>query len=399
MDDVAVSATDAPVTAPPPPAAPPDLSSEIREIHSMLDDIRQSNEPDIPALRDADSGRSKPVYSGAHDAGRHLARRRREAAQADPSSAPPEPSGVDLEIGYVDGRESVDAKTAARDLADYRQRMAQQLLEGVDPLTAANRAGGQQQEAPVAEQPVEQQPQAEQPQPQPEFYSRAQVEQAAVEQLQNYSERIGAILMAIRGQTVPLEVLAITTPEAWAALKVQDPGKAAAIADYCERRSAMAAQLEHELNAVRGQQEQIQRTQFSRWAEQQDSEFEAAEPEMRGADSAHLQRAALETLKSYGLTDDQIAAAWNGAPISMRSSVAQRLILDAIRWRTASQKAKQAIARPSPPPQRPGVRQDRMSASAADLQAISRQLDAAGSAQQQLKLAGRLVAERRRAQG
>jgi hypothetical protein len=62
-----------------------------------------------------------------------------------------------LEIGYVDGRESVDAKTAARDLADYRQRMAAQLLEGVDPLTAADRASGVQ-EAPVAEQPVEPQP-------------------------------------------------------------------------------------------------------------------------------------------------------------------------------------------------------------------------------------------------
>jgi hypothetical protein len=395
MDEV-VSAVEAPVTAPPPPA--PDLHSEIREVRELVEGLHRDSGPHIPALEDADAGRQKPVYSGAHDSARYLARRRREAAQADPSSAPPEPSGVDLEIGYVDGRESVDAKTAARDLADYRQRMAQQLLEGVDPTTAAVRASGQQQEAP-AEQPVEQQPQAEQPRPSERtHYTKAEVEAAAVAQLQDYQDRVGAILLSIRGVGVPPELMAATqNPQAWAALQSTDPQKAAQLIDYVNRRSQLAAQLETDLNQARAQQEQIQRTQFSRWAEQQDSLFEQAEPEMRGENSAHLQRQALETLMSYGLGQEEIANFWNGAPISMRSAVAQRLILDASRWRTASQKAKQAIARPSPPPQRPSVRQDRVSASAADLQAMSRQLDAAGSAQQQLRLAGRLVAERRRA--
>jgi hypothetical protein len=376
------------------------LSSEVREIRELVEGLHRNSEPDIPALEDADAGREKKVYSGAHDSARYLARRRREAAAADPSSAPPEPSGVDLEIGYTDGRETVDAKTAARDLADYRQRMAAQLLEGVDPLQAAVNAGGQQQEAPV-EQPVEPQPQAEQPQPSERtHYTREEVEIAAIGQLQDYQNRVGAILLSIRGVAVPPELMAATqSPQAWAALQSTDPQKAAQLIDYVNRRAAMAQQLETDLNQARAQQQEIERTYFNRWAEQQDSQFEQAEPEMRGDGSAHLQRAALETLMSYGLKDTEIAAAWNGQPVHLRSAAAQRLVLDATRWRLASEKAKSAIARPSPPPQRPGVRQDRMSASAADLQAISRQLDAAGSAQQQLKLAGRLVAERRRAQG
>jgi hypothetical protein len=161
----------------------------------------------------------------------------------------------------------------------------------------------------------------------------------------------------------------------------------------------MAQQLENELGQVRQQQAEIQRGTFQRFADEQDRLFEEAEPEMRGENSAHLQRVALQTLRHYGLTDDQIASAWNGQPISLRSAPAQRIILAAARWHQASEKARTAIAKPSPAPQRPGVRQDRMSASAADLQALSRQLDQSGSAQQQLKLAGRLVAERRRAQG
>jgi hypothetical protein len=394
MSDTDVAtAVEAPV-APPPPAAP-DLSNEVREIRELVEGLHRESGPHIPALEDADAGRQKPVYSGAHDSARYLARRRREAA-AQPDAPPPEPSGVDLEIGYVDGRESVDAKTAARDLADYRARMAAQLLEGVAPAEAALRASGQQQEAPV-EQPVEPQPEPTQQQPEERtHFTKAEVEQAAIEQLSQYQERLGAILLSIRGVACPPELAAITSPQAWAALQSTDPQKAAQLIDYVNRRSAVAAQLETDLNQARAQQEQIQRTQFQRYAEQQDSAFEAAEPEMRGENSARLQREALETLRHYGLTDDQIAAAWNGTPISLRSAPAQRIVLAAARWRQASQRAKEAIARPSPPPQKPGVRQD-VRASVSDLNALRRRLDEAGSAQQQLKLAGQLVASRRRA--
>jgi hypothetical protein len=202
-------------------------------------------------------------------------------------------------------------------------------------------------------------------------------------------------LLSIRGVGVPPELANIQTPEAWAGLCASDPAKAQQLIDYVQRRAGVAQQLGAELDSVRQQQAQIQHTHFQRYAEEQDRIYEAS----AGKASHELQVAAADVLRDAGLSDQDIGAAWNGAPISLRSAAAQQILADAARWRMAQQKAKAAIARPSPPPQRPGVRMDRMSASAADLQAISRQLDNAGSAQQQLKLAGRLVAERRRAQG
>jgi hypothetical protein len=399
MDDAVIAPVEAPVTAPPPtPAAPPDLSTEIREIHSMLDDMRQSNEPDIPALRDADSGQKKAVFSGVHDASRHLARRRREAA-AQGEAQPSEP-GIDLEIRDLTDRPEIDPKQAAVELADYRQRMAAQLLEGIDPATAAARASGFEQpaEAPQPAQP-ESEPTQQSEQSERTHYTRVEVETAAVQQLQGYQERLGAILLAIRGVAVPNELSQIQSPEQWAALQAADPHKAAQIADYVGRRQALAQQLETELGAVQQQKAQIQQAQFQRYAEEQDQIFEQAVPEMRSGGSRELQEAAAAVLKDVGLSDQDVRAAWNGAPISLRSAAAQRILADAARWRMAQAKAKAAIARATPPPQRPGVRQD-IRASVADLNALSRKLDEAGSAQQQLKLAGRLVAERRRsAQG
>jgi hypothetical protein len=359
--------------------------------------LRQQSEPHIPALEDADSGRAKPVYSGAHDSGRFLARRRREqAAQGEPQPSEP---GIDLEIRDLTNRAEIDPKQAATELADYRQRMAAQLLEGIDPATAAARASGFDQPAEAQAEPA--------PEPQPEaasepqertHYDRVEVETAAIQQLQGYQERLGAILLAIRGVGVPQELAIIQGPEQWAALQAADPHKAAQIADYVGRRSAMAQQLETELGRVQHEKAQIQAAQFQRYAVEQDDLFEQAVPEIRGEGSRQLQEAAAAVLRDVGLSDGDIRAAWNGAPIQLRSAAAQRILADAAKWRLAQAKAKAAIARPTPPPQRPGVRQD-IRASVADLNALSRKLDEAGSAQQQLKLAGRLVAERRRAQG
>jgi hypothetical protein len=237
----------------------------MREVRETLSRLERASEPEIPALEDADSGREKKTYSGAHDSARFLARRRREQAAAQGEAQPSEPAGVDLVMSYQDGRESVDAKTAARDLAAYREKLAQELLQGTDLGTAAMRASGVQQEAPV-EQPVEPQPEPQQQTNEPPtHYSREQVEAAAIEQLNQYSERIGAILLSIRGVGVPPELANIQTPQAWAALQAADPHKAAQIADYIQRRAGMAQQLESELGAVRQQQQEIQSAHFQKY--------------------------------------------------------------------------------------------------------------------------------------
>jgi hypothetical protein len=147
----------------------------MAEIRESLARIEKAGEYEIPALSDSDSGREKKIYAGAHDSSRYLARRRREAAQADPGSAPPALNAEpDLVLHYQDGRAEVSAKDAAKDLASYRERLAQQLLEGADLGTAAMRASGYEQpaEAPQPEaQPAEQAP--------PPTYTEEQVQQGA----------------------------------------------------------------------------------------------------------------------------------------------------------------------------------------------------------------------------
>src|SRR5262249_33062929 len=144
------------------------------------------------------------------------ARREKDAAE-NPQLTPGQGAEPDLVIGYQDGRSEVSAKDAAKDLASYRARLAEELLQGTDLGTAAMRASGVQQEAPVAEQ---QRPEPVEPQPEPQqqseqertHYTRHEVEWAAIAQLQDYQDRVGAILLSIRGVGVPPELANIQTP-------------------------------------------------------------------------------------------------------------------------------------------------------------------------------------------
>jgi hypothetical protein len=391
MDDVATT-VEAP-TAPPPPA-----SSELAEIKETLARIERGGEYEIPALSDSDSGREKKIYAGAHDSARYLARRRKEEAER-AGAAPPELNAEpDLVIGYRDNRLEVSAKEAAKDLAAYRERLAQQLIEGADLGTAAIRASGfdAQQEA-VTEQPVEPQPEPTQQQSEQERITRAEVETAAI--VNTYRESIGAILMAIRGQGIPPELQAITTPEAWAALQVQDPEKAAQISDYVQRRAAMAQQLEFELGRVRQHQAQMQAMQFQQYGEEQDRLAEELVPELKDeAAYPTLQKAAVDVLEEAGLSRQQMAAAWHGAPIQLRSAAAQKILADAAKWRLAQEKARTAITKPVPPVQRPGVRQPDRTQAQFEADRLSKVLDAnRGEGIVGLRTAAQLVAERRRA--
>jgi hypothetical protein len=63
------------------------------------------------------------------------------------------------------------------------------------------------------------------------------------------------------------------------------------------------------------------------------------------------------------------------------------------RYREAQRKAKDVVAKPVPPVQRPGVSQPRGAAQDARIQALTKQLEASGS----LKDAAALIAARRKA--
>jgi hypothetical protein len=385
-----------PTEAPAPPPAPDHHATELAEIRESLARLEKAGEYEIPALSDSDSGREKKIYAGPHDSSRFLARRRREEAEkagTPPAQLNPEP---DLVLHYQDGRAEVSAKDAAKDLADYRARLAQELLQGTDLNTAAMRASGHEQpaEAQPVEQPAEQAPPS---------YSQEQVQQAQQEaQWQatvlahaEYEAKLGDVLLAFQNHPMPAEFSQLKTADDWMRIQQTNPALAQQMANYVERRVAAVNQLNAEHAQVQEQRRQVAAAQFADWGKAQDAEFERHAGEI----SRELQIEALTTLKDVGLDERQIAQAWNGhQQISLRSAGAQRLVLDATKWRLAEAKAKAAIARPSPPPQRPGVRQD-IRASVADLNNLSRQLDGATSAQQALKLGARLVAERRRAQG
>jgi hypothetical protein len=400
MEEVVTTPAEAPVA--PPPPAPDAHASELAEIRASLDRIERGPPVEIPALQDADSGREKERYSGIQDSARYLARRRREAAEAD---AQPSEPGIDLEITDRSNRPEIDIKVASAELADYRRRMAEQILENVDPATAAARASGLE----VPQQQTEvQQP----PEPPPTYTSDELVEQitrasadSALRAREQHAEDLAQLLMTVQGSPVPEALAAIRSPEDAAKLRAQNPQLAQELHDYIVRRTNMAQALQTELGKVQQQQQQAFQERFQAYAVEQDflaghliEECRDDYPDQAGYKA--LVEASRDTLRDAGFTAAELQAAWNqGAMLSIRDARAQKIVADAARWRMAQQKARSAIQKPVPPVQRPGVRQPERTAAQLNVEQLSRDLDSSRSEQQQLRLAARLVSERRRARG
>ena len=131
------------------------------------------------------------------------------------------------------------------------------------------------------------------------------------------------------------------------------------------------------------------------FGKRQDELFVEKVPEFADpAKAAKLADAAVAVLKDVGFTDQEMALLWTGqARIPLRDHRMQLLIVDGIKFREAQQKAKQAVAKPVPPVQRPGVSQPRGAAQDAAIQALSKRLETSGN----LKDAAALIAARRKA--
>jgi hypothetical protein len=191
---------------------------------------------------------------------------------------------------------------------------------------------------------------------------------------------------------VPPELAAIQTEQQARELAARDPVKAQQLANYIVQRANTAQALQQELATVRAQQQQIQAQHFQTWADAQDTEFE----KHCGAVDRALQQEALVTLREAGVSDELAAQAWNGAPVSLRSSAAQRLVLDATRWRLAQEKARTAITKPVPMVQRPGVRMPDRTGAQVEADRLSKALDSnRGEGLIGLRTAAQLVAQRR----
>ena len=68
-----------------------------------------------------------------------------------------------------------------------------------------------------------------------------------------------------------------------------------------------------------------------------------------------VSKAALKSLKDVGYTEQELAAAWNGQPFSMRDHRAQLLIWKAAQYDMARAGVGRPEAPPLPPVQRPGI--------------------------------------------
>ena len=152
------------------------------------------------------------------------------------------------------------------------------------------------------------------------------------------------------------------------------------------------------IEEVKATQERALREAQQKWFEfatRQDALFVEHIPEAaNSAKAAKLQQAAVAVLKDIGFTDEELGDLWTGrAPLRLRDHRMQLLVLDATRYRQAQQKARDAVAKPIPPVQRPGVAQPRGAALDAALQALNKQLETSGN----LKDAAALIAARRKA--
>jgi len=160
------------------------------------------------------------------------------------------------------------------------------------------------------------------------------------------------------------------------------------------QKKLQAVQQEMASAQMRAAQEQQQ--QFAAFAREQDRLLAERVPDMADPDKApKLQSAALALLKDTGFKDEELAKAWQTrGDFSLRDARVQSLIVDAVRWREAQAKAREAVKKPVPPVQRPGVSQGKDAARQQELQNLEKQIGRS-SGINALRAAARLVATRR----
>jgi hypothetical protein len=138
-------------------------------------------------------------------------------------------------------------------------------------------------------------------------------------------------------------------------------------------------------------QTHVERQNFEKQAVQEDARFEAM---IAKEDPARVKAVKAEVQpyleKELGIDRDTLRALYNN-PV-FRSAEAQRMMFDAISYRTMTKAARATPTRTAPHMQRPGTSGPRVSANAESMNALQRQLDSAGSESAQLKIVAKILA-------
>jgi hypothetical protein len=159
--------------------------------------------------------------------------------------------------------------------------------------------------------------------------------------------------------------------------------------DAQQKRIAVMAD---ELRATQQRQALELSQQWAHFAQRQDQLFADKVPDIVDPGKApKLRESAVNVLKDRGFGEQELAQLWNGqAAISLRDHRLQLLVLDAVKFADAQRAAKEALTKPVPPVQRPGVAQQK--SGDAEIQALRQKLERTGSARD----AAALVAAQRR---
>jgi len=334
---------------------------------------------------------------------------------------PPIPVKYTQQVGENTGQpmpenQTVSPEQAAHDLASWRETVGQTLQDAQDAelqkVIDQLRAGDQQQ--PVAEQQPQAQPEVPQPQaasgddevqralssPKVLAAIEAQVgqyQQAAQQAQQQYENAVlENTKMALAGLVSNFQELA-GVPADGLATAIQmihrtSPERGKAISNYLQNVSSLlqnGAQVVERQRLAQEQQTQARmhqyatqmQEQFNReaaWADSQFSDYAKSEG-LTAAQLKDIKNEAMEILRESGMTDQDIAIAYN-TDKTLRSFVGQVSLMNNARWRIAQRNlAKNIAPKPVPPVQRPGSLGERASERDYQLHGLNEKLNKSGS--------------------
>jgi hypothetical protein len=317
--------------------------------------------------------------------------------------------------------ERVNAREAARDLAEYRRTTAPQEAEALDArrkllaelgaldLVQPETVTEQTPEA-VTEQPAEQPAQPEQQLVDPvaqarheaaaylqatqQLHGLTQAEVLAHAQLRTAAQAHASEFSDVRSY----DDLARLSPERQQRFVGQQQVLRTAVEQF-QNLSAQRQLTQQQIEAAR-QAEQDQA--FRAYKTEQDALAASSIPEISGdPETAYaFGRAATEALAEYGITRDAIRTYSPDVIRAMNSASFQRLVADATRYRQGKARAKEVSAQPLPPVQRPGVARDRGERQQVDVSHLSERIDRLRpGSDKQLRAAASLIATRRANRG
>jgi hypothetical protein len=157
------------------------------------------------------------------------------------------------------------------------------------------------------------------------------------------------------------------------------------------------ATIANEAQAAQQRQAQDLQARFVAFAKEQDARFIERNPEFADqAKAAALQKAAINTLKNTGFSEDELGRQWAGQEaLSLRDARLQEIIKKASLYDQAQASIKKAAPKALPPVQRPGVAPAPGRGVQQQISALEKQLDRTTSHAQGAKLAAELLRLRR----